>query len=311
MGDLIQYPDIASYQAGISLAGCPAVCAKATEDGGSASNRYVNLDFARARADAAANGVFFMAYHYLHTDDPAAEADFALSVIGTGVPTMVDLEAAGCTIADVLAFAAEYNAKGGVLALAYIPQWYWQSIGSPDLTPLAAVGIHVVSSNYPAGGYSDGGPGWAPYGGIAPLIWQYTDHAAVNGIAVDMNAFRGTVAQLAAVLKVDAPSAPPVDSTTYAYRATHNVDTPIVVDGDFGPLSVRALQFVVGTPVDGAWGPASIRALQQMLGVAVDGIQGPVTVRALQARVGTNQDGDWGPITTRAVQSHLNAGTLS
>jgi hypothetical protein len=45
-----------------------------------------------------------------------------------------------------------------------------------------------VSSLYTT--YSDNGPGWASYGGVAPVVWQYTD------TPLDTNAFKGSVAEL-------------------------------------------------------------------------------------------------------------------
>jgi peptidoglycan hydrolase-like protein with peptidoglycan-binding domain len=279
--DVLQYPDIASYEAGISLAGLAAVCVKATEDGGNAGNRYENPDFPRARADAARLGVLLTAYHFLRKDNPAGEADYARSVIGAGTPTMVDAEASGVTVGDILAFGGEYNAKGGRLALAYLPHWYWQdTLGSPDLRPLSAAGIHLVSSNYPAAGYSDNGPGWAQYGGVTPLIWQWTDRAQVNGHTVDMNAFKGTAAQLAAALRVDAP--PPPSGPR------------VLVEGDVGS-DVAHLQLLLATagydpgPRDSDFGPRTLAAVQDFqrdhLAACrwVDGQAGPLTMAALQA----------------------------
>ena len=80
----------------------------------------------------------------------------------------------------------------------------------------------------------------------------------------------------------------------------------LVVDGDFGPATIRATQRWIGAAPDGVWGPASKRALQRKLGVTVDGVVGPVTVRALQRLVGVVADGDWGPKTTRGLQGYLN-----
>ena len=82
---------------------------------------------------------------------------------------------------------------------------------------------------------------------------------------------------------------------------------PLVVDGAFGPQTVRRLQAVIGAAVDGQWGPASRRKLQAWLGVTTDGIVGPITVKALQRRVGSYPDGAWGPATTKALQRYLNA----
>jgi len=41
--------------------------------------------------------------------------------------------------------------------------------------------------------------GWQPYGGVTPVLWQYTD-AASEQQSLDFNAFRGTIDQLAALL---------------------------------------------------------------------------------------------------------------
>lgn len=95
----------------------------------------------------------------------------------------------------------------------------------------------------------------------------------------------------------------PADAVTL----TATTATTLAVDGQFGPLTVRALQRLLRVPVDGVYGPQTKRALQSWLGVAVDGIVGPKTVRALQAKVGASVDGDWGPKTTRALQAWLNA----
>jgi Rv2525c-like, glycoside hydrolase-like domain len=84
---------------------------------------------------------------------------------------------------------------------------------------------------------------------------------------------------------------------------------PLDVDGLFGPLTARALQWAVHIdPQDGLFGPVSIQALQGHLFVTEDGIMGPQTVRALQARVGAVQDGIEGPQTVSALQRALNAG---
>lgn len=111
---------------------------------------------------------------------------------------------------------------------------------------------------------------------------------------------------------------PPPSGPDYQYNATHNTYTPVAVDGDFGPASWSALQFVLGVTVDGNPGPVTISALQTMLAVwgspavalTVDGQLGPDTTKAFQEKVGVTQDGDWGPATSTAAQNMLNAGTL-
>jgi hypothetical protein len=79
-----------------------------------------------------------------------------------------------------------------------LPHWYYQEIGSPDLTPLADAGLSLVSSNYTA--YSDTGPGWAGYGGMTPVVWQYTDSQPYGGQSVDFNAYLGTIEEFQALI---------------------------------------------------------------------------------------------------------------
>ncbi|MFD0639619.1 hypothetical protein ACFQ9X_56520 [Catenulispora yoronensis] len=71
----------------------------------------------------------------------------------------------------------------------------------------------IVASGYP-GGYSDTDPNWNPYGGVAPLIWQYTDAQPYGGQHIDFNAYRGTPTQLADLINGTSPAAPEPPATT-------------------------------------------------------------------------------------------------
>jgi lysozyme len=186
----IYYPDISGYQAGIDLKGALAVAVKATEGTG-----YLNPDYARAKSDAAANGAFFFAYHFLRQGSTAAQAAWCYSKVGK-TPLMLDVEVTGTstpTLADVTAFVDAYRGLGGIVHLTYLPHWYWQAnLGSPSLAPLATRGLLLVSSSYTSYTDADSGIGWQPYGGMTPTVWQYTDSLVFNGIPVDFNAFRGS-----------------------------------------------------------------------------------------------------------------------
>jgi peptidoglycan hydrolase-like protein with peptidoglycan-binding domain len=89
-----------------------------------------------------------------------------------------------------------------------------------------------------------------------------------------------------------------------------NPFTPLAVDGSFGPLTTKALQWKLGVATDGIFGPVTKMALQRHLGVTPDGDIGPVTIMALQRHVGVAQDGIWGPLTTEGLQRSLNANTF-
>lgn len=197
------YPDISGYDAGISLTGMLAVVVKATE-----GTTYTNPDYARVAGQARAAGLPLAGYHFLrHGSDPAAQADHYHAVAGNA-PCMLDVETADdgtkATVSDALTFSSRLKSLGGAVRLVYLPRWYWQALGSPDLAPLGRAGMALVSSNYTT--YSDTGPGWTPYGGMAPVVWQYTDAHSLNGFSVDMNAYRGTVEQFRALLNGGDPT---------------------------------------------------------------------------------------------------------
>lgn len=94
-----------------------------------------------------------------------------------------------CAIIDA------HRKLGGIMNVLYLPHWYWQVLGSPSLQPFIDRHMILVSSDYTA--YSDKGPGWQPYGGMTPTVWQYSDSVNFNGAATDFNAYRGHAATVA------------------------------------------------------------------------------------------------------------------
>lgn len=186
----IFHPDLSGHQAGLELEPkTVAVVAKATEGTNFFDPQYLNF-----KAQAAKIGAEFCAYHWLWSGS-WAEAKFVYSKVGK-TPLSIDAEntSVKTTVAMILTFVRRYRKLGGVVHTVYLPHWYWQSLGSPDLRPLAKAGLVVNSSAYTT--YSDDGVGWQPYGGVTPTIWQYTDRLPYAGQTVDFNAFKGTVQQL-------------------------------------------------------------------------------------------------------------------
>jgi hypothetical protein len=205
-------PDLSSFQNGVNLGALtdPFVLLKATE-----GTYYTDANYEHWLAQAKASGKIVVAYHFLSGEDPHAQAAHLLAHIGDkSLPVMLDWEPEGSykpTLAQLYAVADAMTAAGLRVRLAYGPRWHWANIGSPPLSGLTSRGIGLVSSSYPGGsGYpGDNGPGWQPYGGVTPLIWQYTDAAVEGGQRVgDMNAYRGTRDQLAAFLGTATPAHP-------------------------------------------------------------------------------------------------------
>lgn len=180
-----------------------------------------DASFATLLARAKAVGALPVAYHFLHSDStPQAQAQNIAGVPGIQhVPIMVDVEKEGTSfpnVAQCAQFVDACRALGLTVKLVYLPKWYWQSIGSPGLTALSTRGLSLVSSNYPGGsGYpGDSGSGWAGYGGMTPLIWQYSD------TPLDEDAFKGTRAQLQELLYPGTAPVPPKPKPTPAPAAT-------------------------------------------------------------------------------------------
>ena len=153
-----------------------------------------------------ANDVMCWGYHYVTTDDPAAQAAMWNGNNG-GPKAMFDFEANSGDMSNFWAVADGFNAAGVQVQEGYIPNWYYNQVGGGDLSQIP----FLISSAYPGGsGYAwdlyynqaggDNGEGWAPYGGATPKGWQFTDSALVAGLTVDCNAFRGTPQQLQAAL---------------------------------------------------------------------------------------------------------------
>jgi hypothetical protein len=101
-----------------------------------------------------------------------------------------------------------------------------------------------------------------------------------------------------------------------------NPFTPLAVDGQFGPQTIKALQWRLNFDgakpplvIDGEFGPLSTQMLQDRLNavagpVTIDGQIGPETISALQRHLGVPVDGQWGPQTSSRLQELLNAGSF-
>lgn len=230
-------PDISSYEQGVNVAALsdPFVILKCTE-----GTYYTDADYAGWLAQARSAGKVVIPYHFVKTESSAQAqaAMLAAHIDDMTLPVMLDVETEGASAPNlpfVLSVIDAMHGRGLNVRLVYLPRWYWQQVGSPDLTPLSGRGVGVVSSAYPrsgplapAQGYAadggDAGPGWAAYGGVTPVLWQFTD-AGTEQQNVDFNAFRGTVDQLRALLGGAAGGG---DMGSYTMSAGWQTDYPDV-----------------------------------------------------------------------------------
>lgn len=178
-----------------------------------ASRGYVNPNWALAkqglRARSAATGFIPGAYLFLEAGDGAGQADFFAQFAGdlTGFALIVDVEPTATsrpTLVDAHACVSRLRTHypnhpiGG-----YPPEWY---LGQSDETFFD----WTWASRYVPGGsrspqtlYSEVTPDyWHAYGGVQPLLLQFTNQAIVPGVAghVDCSAFRGTADELRSLI---------------------------------------------------------------------------------------------------------------
>jgi hypothetical protein len=223
----IFYPDLSHFDRdrGVRLEpGTAAVVAKATQASSLADPAYGSW-----KQQAAAVGAVFGAYHWLNHGNIAAQARWCHDHVGA-TPLMIDAEDlpgntgynGTLTVADITGFAQAFRALGGTITLVYLPHWYWQQMGSPSLAPLAVTGLAIVSSLYTT--YSDNGPGWIGYGGLSPAVWQYTDAQPYGGSTCDFNAYKGTIAQFAALLGANPAGGEMTDFTPADPNAWHQAN---------------------------------------------------------------------------------------
>jgi hypothetical protein len=197
------YPDLSSYQAGYIIpSGTPAVVAKATE-----GTYYIDSSFQDFKHQATfVLNVPFSGYHFLKSESsPEAQAQFYYNTAGK-TPCMIDCEESGGSRPGVdwcMRFITALNALGGRVWSVYYPSWYLSLTGGS----LASLGVPVIASNYRS--YSD--TGWpVGYGGINPTIWQYTS------TPIDMNAFKGTPAELAVLINGGSSDMNLTDTVTFS-----------------------------------------------------------------------------------------------
>ncbi|SIM01658.1 gp50 protein [Mycobacteroides abscessus subsp. abscessus] len=169
-------------------------------------------------------GLLLAGYHYVREGDADAQAETFVAQLGDKtIPAMLDFEDGSGGIGNFWAVKNAIEARGVRVALSYIPRWYWEKIGKPDLSGVPG----LIQSSYVTGtGYAsvlypgDDNSRWAPFGGKAPDILQFTSQAQVAGKILDANAFRGTVEDLSALLRggptfPGEPEAPDYDRETW------------------------------------------------------------------------------------------------
>jgi len=199
--DISHHQDAALDLARCKREGISFVFLKATE-----GNSFIDREFKANLAEARKAGLLVAAYHYVrgHVSASAQVAHIS-RVVPKSVPVIPDTEDGGGYLPLTRDLITKLRAAGYRVPLLYLPRWYWQRIGSPDMKGLPP----LWASRYPdmvQGSLADEWDDvpasyWTGYGGLPVAVLQFTSSARIAGHApIDANAFRGTPAQLAALL---------------------------------------------------------------------------------------------------------------
>ena len=163
--------------------------------------------------DAESAGLVTAAYHYLRNPSEgttvAQQVKASLEVMGDKKrPMWIDVETqAGLHVDHIRACKREFEKHGVrvIGAYSYVPYWEGSiSPHEPDSHEFGAFWVAAYGRN-PYGKPRDIYPGdrhqqWDyPLGNQKPVLWQYGSNAQVAGYSVDINAYRGTKAQLRAL----------------------------------------------------------------------------------------------------------------
>ena len=204
------YNDLSSYDVGFQVpATAPCVVSKATE-----GNYYMDKQYHNFEQQAKALNIPFSGYHFLIDSANFTPEDQAAWYHGFAgnTPCMLDVETEGTSnpnVDDCNRFIKALAALGGRVWAVYYPRWYWGRTGGN----LASMGVPVIASEYRS--YDE--VRWPlPYGGITPVIWQYTSSPH------DTNAFKGTPEELAALIYGD--NVTPVDFWGWRNVALDQID---------------------------------------------------------------------------------------
>ena len=182
---------------------------------------YRDRVFASHLADAESAGLLVATYWYLRAPSEGTSIAQQVDVIDQqmggrrDLPVWIDVESVApdgrklLTKDDVWAAKRELEGRGYRVPGIYSGAWYWERMpgGEPSMDGLGALWVSSYGRNrtspYREAYVGDGGdqhPGWSyPLGDRTPDILQYGSNGQVAGFIVDVNAYRGTRDQLAAI----------------------------------------------------------------------------------------------------------------
>jgi lysozyme len=161
-------------------------------------------------------GLLTAAYHYQRADAAvSAQVRRIASTVPRDVPVAVDVEDRSGSVTLTRQLITALHLAGYHVPWLYLPRWYWQRLGAPSLAglpPLWSSRYPSMAVRSPTAHYrSVEADYWSGYGSLDVELLQFTSSAAVANYrsgSIDVSAFRGSRAQLAARFATNAGSRP-------------------------------------------------------------------------------------------------------
>lgn len=182
--------DVSNWQASFDFRGWEFAFIKATQ-----GNWFKDARFNQHLTNARNAGCLVAAYHYQETSDVESQIANIKSMVPTDVPVIIDVENGSGGVDITRRLVDRLWQEGYRVPFLYLPRWYWNNIGKPDLTGLPQLwaswypdyvarpreqGIAMVPQS-----------AWSNYGGLSVSIMQFTS------TPFDQNYFPGTRDDLA------------------------------------------------------------------------------------------------------------------
>lgn len=167
---------------------------------------FQNFMFSRQLDWGRKVGMLTASYHYVRDASISQQIANIKRTVPLDCPVIPDSETGSGGIGVLNNIINALLSEGYRVPLEYLPRWYWQQIGSPWL---GGRGRPMWASWYPdyVRRNKENGAAmlplsvWSGYGGAAVAITQFTSSGVAAGYdrALDLNKFRGTRSELAAL----------------------------------------------------------------------------------------------------------------
>lgn len=173
---------------------------KAT-DGGS----FVDPSYAQVHSTAKQKEIPFCAMHYQEAVS-SVESELAniTRTVTKDTAIVIDVEKNSGDPVHTFNLVRALTATGYHVPFTYLPEWYWNQIGKPDLSTLPPLwASHYVPGKGDPRQLFKGVPisWWDGYGGNAPMLLQFTRSGSLPGGTMgDYSLFNGTKEQFARFL---------------------------------------------------------------------------------------------------------------